>query len=257
MKGMKRLLTLFVICFLSQASPAGEYDNQTTEYGDRVSDYEELVDEYREPIWIDPPPILPPPVLITIDKSDFEMTTYSEGEIVSQHKVIIGRPDYPTPTMRTEFSHIIINPVWEVPEVLLYKLVAIIKAQRNPIGYLERRKFRIHVDGKEVDPSIINWRSLPKTGPYSFSVTQDPSPSNFVGQVLFVLEDTNEIQMHDTPDKALFLQDVRTFSSGCIRVEKSVELAEFILRQDVQDLIDLGETVIFRLPRPVAVQVVD
>jgi len=185
------------------------------------------------------------------------MTTYSAGELVSKHKVIIGRPDYPTPTMRTEFSHIIINPVWGVPEVLLYKLVAIIKAQRDPIGYLNRRGFKIQVAGNEVDPSTINWRALPETGPYSFSVTQIPGPSNFVGQVLFVLEDTNEIQMHDTPDKDLFLQDVRTFSSGCIRVEKSVELAEFILRQPIGDLIDQGETVVFQLPRPVQVQVVD
>jgi len=229
---------------------ANEYDAKPTEYG-------ELTDEYREPIWIDPPPILPDPVLIVIDKSEFSMTTYSAGELVSKHKVIIGRPDYPTPTMRTEFSHIIINPVWGVPEVLLYKLVAIIKAQRDPIGYLNRRGFKIQVAGNEVDPSTINWRALPETGPYSFSVTQIPGPSNFVGQVLFVLEDTNEIQMHDTPDKDLFLQDVRTFSSGCIRVEKSVELAEFILRQPIGDLIDQGETVVFQLPRPVQVQVVD
>ena len=246
---MKTLIPI-ILCLLSHSVFAGEYDTKPTEYG-------EITDEYREPIWIDPPPVLPPPILITIDKSDFSMVTYSDGEIVSKHKVIVGRPDYPAPTMRTEFSRIIINPVWGVPEVLLYKLVAIIKAQRDPIGYLNRRGFRIQVAGDEVDPSTINWRSLPKTGPYSFSITQIPSPSNFVGQVLFVLEDTNEIQMHDTPDKALFLQDVRTFSSGCIRVEKSVELAEFILRQPVEDLIKQGETVVFQLPRPVQVQVVD
>lgn len=246
---MKTLILIF-LCLLSHVAVANEY-------ADKTSDYGEVTDEYREPIWIDPPPVLPPPVLITIDKSEFSMTTYSDGEVVSKHKVIIGRPDYPTPTMRTQFSHIIINPVWEVPEVLLYKLVAIIKAQRDSIGYLNRRGFKIRVAGNEVDPSTIDWRTLPKTGPYSFSVTQIPSPSNFVGQVLFVLEDTNEIQMHDTPDKDLFLQDVRTFSSGCIRVERSVELAEFILRQPIGEMIKRGETVVFQLPRPVSVQIVD
>lgn len=245
-----KILTTIILCLLTQLVIAGEYDTKEVEYGD-------ITDEYRPPILIDPEPVLPPPVLITIDKSEYSMTTYSDGNVVSQHRVIIGRPDYPTPTMRTEFSHIIVNPTWTVPTILLYKLVAIINQQRNPIAYLNRRGFVIYNDDGEIDPTEISWKSLPKTGPYSFSIKQRPSPSNFIGQVLFVLKDTNEIQMHDTPDKQLFFQDVREFSSGCIRVERSVELAEFILRQPIGDLIEQGETVVFKLPRPVDVQVVD
>jgi murein L,D-transpeptidase YcbB/YkuD len=248
---------LIVLCLLSQVVVAGEYDNQTSEYVQQTAEYGEPDDEYREPIWIDPPPVLPPPVFITIDKSDFSMTTFSDGEEISKHKVIIGKPDYPTPEMRTQFTQIILNPVWTVPTELLYKLVAIIKAQRNPIGYLERRGFVIHRDGEDIDPRDVAWRSLPSEGPYDFTITQKPSLDNFIGQVLFNLEDTGPIQMHDTPDKELFLEDVRTFSSGCIRVENSVELAEFIIRQPIQHLIDSGETVVFQLPRPVIVQVVD
>jgi len=36
--------------------------------------------------------------------------------------------------------------------------------------------------------------------------------------------------MHDTPSKDLFGKTKRTFSSGCIRLEKPVEVGEFILR---------------------------
>jgi murein L,D-transpeptidase YcbB/YkuD len=37
--------------------------------------------------------------------------------------------------------------------------------------------------------------------------------------------------MHDTPNRSLFAQPDRTFSSGCIRVEHPFELAELIMNE--------------------------
>jgi murein L,D-transpeptidase YcbB/YkuD len=39
----------------------------------------------------------------------------------------------------------------------------------------------------------------------------------------------HSIYLHDTPSRELFLPDQRTFSSGCIRVEKPLELAALVL----------------------------
>ena len=39
-----------------------------------------------------------------------------------------------------------------------------------------------------------------------------------------------DVYLHDTPSKELFAKARRDFSSGCIRVEKPVELAEYLLR---------------------------
>jgi murein L,D-transpeptidase YcbB/YkuD len=38
------------------------------------------------------------------------------------------------------------------------------------------------------------------------------------------------VYLHDTPAKELFAKTRRDFSSGCIRIEKPVELAEYLLR---------------------------
>jgi murein L,D-transpeptidase YcbB/YkuD len=37
------------------------------------------------------------------------------------------------------------------------------------------------------------------------------------------------VYLHDTPTKSLFDKDERTFSSGCIRVQKAFELADLVL----------------------------
>jgi L,D-transpeptidase YcbB len=40
------------------------------------------------------------------------------------------------------------------------------------------------------------------------------------------------VYLHDTPSRELFAKTERAFSSGCIRLEKPIELAEYLLRND-------------------------
>jgi len=42
------------------------------------------------------------------------------------------------------------------------------------------------------------------------------------------------VYLHDTPTKDLFEKNTRTFSSGCIRVENPVRLAELVLDDSVK-----------------------
>ena len=43
---------------------------------------------------------------------------------------------------------------------------------------------------------------------------------------------SHAIYLHDTPQKGLFRKQKRSFSHGCIRVEKPVQLAQFLLRNN-------------------------
>ena len=63
-----------------------------------------------------------------------------------------------------------------------------------------------------------------------------------------------DVYLHDTPNRRLFGRDVRTFSSGCIRIERPDELAEWLLVTQGQlscerlaDLMESLETVRVRL----------
>jgi len=40
------------------------------------------------------------------------------------------------------------------------------------------------------------------------------------------------VYLHDTPSREFFAKTDRSFSSGCIRVEKPIELAEYLLQGD-------------------------
>jgi len=39
----------------------------------------------------------------------------------------------------------------------------------------------------------------------------------------------HNVYLHDTPQRELFAQTARNFSSGCIRLERPLELADFLL----------------------------
>jgi murein L,D-transpeptidase YcbB/YkuD len=61
---------------------------------------------------------------------------------------------------------------------------------------------------------------------------QKPGPTNSLGRVKFMFPNPHGVYLHDTPSKTLFNTAVRTFSHGCIRIEKPIDLAEYLLRAD-------------------------
>jgi murein L,D-transpeptidase YcbB/YkuD len=65
---------------------------------------------------------------------------------------------------------------------------------------------------------------------YRYDLKQEPGPKNALGRVKFVFPNPYGVYLHDTPAKDFFNRSVRTYSHGCIRVEKPIDLAEYLLR---------------------------
>jgi murein L,D-transpeptidase YcbB/YkuD len=59
---------------------------------------------------------------------------------------------------------------------------------------------------------------------------QKPGPWNALGFIKFNLPNRYTVYLHDTPSRELFSHAVRTFSHGCMRIEKPVDLATYLLR---------------------------
>lgn len=76
-------------------------------------------------------------------------------------------------------------------------------------------------------------------------IRQDPGPHNALGRIKFMFPNKHSVYLHDTPNKSGFRRQKRTFSSGCIRVERPIELAELLLndpvnwsRQQIEQVIE-------------------
>jgi murein L,D-transpeptidase YcbB/YkuD len=91
---------------------------------------------------------------------------------------------------------------------------------------------------------------------------QDPGPDNALGVVKIMFPNPYLVYLHDSPAKALYGEDARAFSSGCIRVERPLELAERVLNDParwnpstIQDVIKSGRTQTFNLQKPLPVMI--
>jgi L,D-transpeptidase YcbB len=122
---------------------------------------------------------------------------------------------------------VVFKPTWNVPDSIKVKelLPALAK---NPQA-LARQGLRVAYQGKEIDPTTIDWST---TDIRALHVFQPPSGDNALGIVKFLFPNKHAVYLHDTPTKALFNQSRRTFSHGCIRVRNPVRLAEVLMEGD-------------------------
>jgi L,D-transpeptidase YcbB len=165
---------------------------------------------------------------VLVDVAGFDVSYFRDDEPIWTSKVIVGRPYRETPIFRSLITYVVLNPTWTIPPGILVKdKLPILK--RDP-GYLTRNNIRvIDSKGREVNPYSVNWSQYGAGRLPPYQLRQDPGEDNALGLVKIMFPNPYLVYLHDTPSKSLFEQDQRTFSSGCIRVQKAFELAELVL----------------------------
>lgn len=157
----------------------------------------------------------------------FEVITYEDGAETSRRPAIVGQISRQTPEFSDEMEFLIFNPWWEVPASIAIR-DKLPQFRRDP-GTVERLGYHIYDrSGQRVGPASIDWSAVSARS-FPYHIRQAPGASNALGQVKFIFPNAYNVYLHDTPEKALFSQTQRTFSSGCIRVAEPLSLAEWAL----------------------------
>lgn len=163
---------------------------------------------------------------ILVNIPEFQLRAYEENRLALVMDVIVGREDRPTPVISGRLHSVVFNPYWTAPPIIIVKDL-IPKQLRNP-DFMSQRNIRVYQGDTEIDPRSVEWRRI-KFNYLPYVLRQDPDPHNPMGKVKFLFHNNLDIYLHDTPDTGLFHRDVRTLSSGCIRVSQPAELTSFIL----------------------------
>ena len=153
-------------------------------------------------------------------------------EIAWSARAQVGKTYRRTPMFRSAIDHLVLNPTWTVPPGILSK--DIIPAARKDPESITRRGLRVlDASGNEVDPASIDWSKF-KGGNIPYTLRQDPGPKNALGRVKFMFPNSYSVYLHDTPSGNLFESSDRAFSSGCVRIDRPLELAELLLADPVK-----------------------
>jgi murein L,D-transpeptidase YcbB/YkuD len=190
----------------------------------------------------------------------YTLTLVDSGKATHVMRVIVGKQDRQTPIMSDSMTYLEFNPYWNIPQGIARKDI-LPKIKHDPF-YLIRQGIRVFdtwdPDAQELDPTRIAWDDL-STRRFPYRLRQDPSHHNALGQVKFIFPNPHSIYIHDTPGKALFNHRLRSFSSGCVRIEEPITLAHLLLKDQgwgrhELDAVIAGEknqSVILETPMPV------
>lgn len=145
---------------------------------------------------------------IVVNIPSYRLTYFKSGKSVLVSKVVVGTTMNKTVVFSGMMSSIVFSPYWNVTQNIIKK--EILPEMEKDEDYLQKHD--------------MEWNDG--------NVRQRPGPTNSLGLVKFLFPNSNNIYLHDTPSKSLFGSEKRAFSHGCIRVEKPVELANLILKDD-------------------------
>jgi murein L,D-transpeptidase YcbB/YkuD len=167
---------------------------------------------------------------VLVNLADFDLRVVEGGRDTLRMRVVIGDPETITPIFSDKISYIEINPYWNVPRSIAVK--EMLRVLRRDPGALTAQNIRVlAAGGEEVDPASVNWSAVSADN-FNYRLRQDPGVRNALGRIKFMFPNPYGVYLHDTPSRKLFRRQVRTFSHGCIRIEKPIELATFLLRGD-------------------------
>ncbi|MFO1033027.1 MAG: L,D-transpeptidase family protein [Hyphomicrobiales bacterium] len=155
-----------------------------------------------------------------------QIQTVQGARVYSQHNAIVGRISRPSPVVMTSLSDINFNPYWNAPVSIVEKdIIPKILNGTNVITDMNIKVFKGY-GGPEIDPSTVDWRSAT---PDDYYFRQEPGPENAMATAKINFPSPFGIYMHDTPEKQLFKNSPRFFSSGCVRVENMSLMVQWVL----------------------------
>lgn len=167
---------------------------------------------------------------VLVDAGSARLWMYENGRPVDSMKVVVGSPETETPMMAAPLRFSSVNPYWNVPLELAQRLIAP-NVLKGGLTYLSDRGYEVldgwSDDAPVGDPRSVDWEGVAR-GDVKIRVRQLPGGANSMGEIKFMMPNQFGIYLHDTPNKALFNEEERWVSNGCVRVEDARRLARWL-----------------------------
>ncbi len=180
-------------------------------------------------------PAVMPSKYIWVNLPSYNLKLWSDDTVAVDSKIICGKPATPTPNITSAIDNIILYPTWTVPNSIIAK--DMLPGLKRSSNYLARKGlYLLNAKGDKIDASEINWAKYNKGIPYR--IQQGSGDNNALGVIKFNFENPFSVYLHDTNQRYLFKNGVRSLSHGCVRVQEWQKIVNYIVRNDSMSLKD-------------------
>lgn len=165
---------------------------------------------------------------IIVNIPGYYLRIIKDNDTIQRKRIVVGKAERKTPILSSIFSNIVFNPTWTVPPTIIRE--DLVPDATNNRSYFANRNITIYNSkGKIVDPQ--KWD--PKR-PRAYRYVQAPGYYNSLGVVKFNFPNHYTVYLHDTNHRDYFGKNYRSLSSGCVRVEDPLPLAEYMLNDSIK-----------------------
>jgi len=172
---------------------------------------------------------------VFINQPAFTASYIDNGEEKLKTRAVIGRVTNQTAFFYNQIKQVDFHPYWGVPQSIIVN--EMLPRLRSDPGYLDRAGYEVtDTRGKRIPSSAVDWGAYGANIP--FSVRQQPSEANALGELKILFPNKHAIYMHDTPQKSFFARDMRALSHGCVRLQDPRGMAAAVLGTSVDDIAE-------------------
>jgi len=192
-------------------------------------------------------------ILVNIPSA--QLKAYDSNKLMLSMRVIVGKSKTQTNTLSSQINRIILNPYWMVPKSIIEnEMYAKFKEDKE---YFSKNGYTvINSNYKEVNLSTMDVSKYSKDN-FPFIVRQGTGLDNSLGLLKIEFDSPSAIYLHDTPQKNLFGNTNRFYSHGCVRMEKPIDVGNWLLQNNrtAIDTFDFKKPEKYNKPRPIKVTI--
>ncbi|GAA3988444.1 L,D-transpeptidase family protein [Hymenobacter antarcticus] len=152
------------------------------------------------------------------------------GQVRQTHRLVIGKPESPTPTLSSQLKVFTLSPEWRVPYSIATK--ELLPRLRYSPRYAARHNYAIYdAKGQLVDAHDVDWWEV-RPDRFAYTIRQNPGVGNALGSVIFRFVNPYEVYLHATYEMQDFKRPYRALGHGCMRLEHPMRLVAYLLGPD-------------------------
>ncbi|WP_396147312.1 murein L,D-transpeptidase [Flavobacterium sp.] len=165
---------------------------------------------------------------LLINIPNYSIVAVKNNDTILTQKIVVGRETRMTPILDSKLSNINLNPNWTVPPTILREDIYP-EATKNHNIFKKKGLLIIDRNNEEINPK--DWKI---NEAYLYKYVQKPSRNNSLGSMKINFPNRFSVYLHDTNHRDYFDYTFRSLSSGCVRLEKPLEMATYILNDSLK-----------------------
>jgi murein L,D-transpeptidase YcbB/YkuD len=179
---------------------------------------------------------IPDAEYVLVNLPAYQLEVVRGGQVLQTHRVVIGRPANPTPTLSSRLTSFTVAPAWLVPRrVATQQILPYLQANAHISSehdFLADNNYRLYdAHGRAVNPADVRWEAVTAQN-FPYTIRQSSGCGNLLGNIIFPFANPYGLYLNDGPEPKWFDQSYRALGHGSLQLQGPMRLAAYLLGPD-------------------------